>query len=421
MGTHDPMTSSPDPVVIVGAGHAGVQAAASLRDEGYGGKIVLISDEKALPYQRPPLSKAFLKGEMEKEALQLRGARFYGEKGIDLLLGEVATAIERPAKRIHFDSGVSLQYAHLVLATGGRERPLPVAGAKLDGVLALRNLADSEMLRVRLGNARSAVVVGAGFIGLEFAATAAAKGCAVHVIEIASRPMGRAISSAMSDFYTRAHRALGVELLLDTRLAAIHGQNDKAAAVTLSDGRSIAADIVLVGIGILARDDLAKEAGLDCPNGVLVDDSLLTQDPNISAIGDCALHPNVFAKRLIRLESVQNANDQARVFAKRFMGGSARYDSLPWFWSDQADLKLQIAGLIESEDELVLRGLPETRSFSVFAFRDGRLACVESVNRPGDHMASRRLIGQALPFTAEQAGDPAVDLRVASGAAPTRR
>ncbi len=406
-----------DPVVIVGAGHAGVQAAASLRDEGYQGKIVLVSDERAMPYQRPPLSKAFLKGEMEKEALQLRGPRFYAEKGIDLLVGEAATAIDRQAMRVHFASGASVRYAHLVLATGGRERPLPIEGAKLDGVLALRNLADAEVLRQRLETARSAVVIGAGFIGLEFAATAAAKGCAVHVVEIAARPMGRALSHMMSDFYTRAHRALGVELLLEARLEAIHGRDDKVASVSLANGRLIEADIVLVGVGILARDDLAKAAGLDCPNGVLVDDGLLTQDPHISAIGDCAFHPNAFAKRLCRLESVQNANDQARIFAKRFVARPARYDSLPWFWSDQADLKLQIAGLFESTDELVLRGAPDTRSFSVFAFRDGKLACVESVNRPGDHMAARRLISQAIPFTQQQAADTALDLRAASGAA----
>ena len=410
------MSASSDPVVIVGAGHGGVQAAASLRDEGYQGKIVLLSDEKALPYQRPPLSKAFLKGEMEKDALQLRGARFYPEKGIDLLLGEAASAIDRQARRLDLASGAALGYGHLVLATGGRERPLPIEGAKLDGVLALRNLADSEALRERLSLARSAVVVGAGFIGLEFAATAAAKGCEVHVIEIAARPMGRAISHAMSDFYTRAHRGLGIDLRLEARLEAIEGRDGKVAAVRLAGGERIEADIVLVGIGILARDDLARAAGLDCPNGVLVDEGLLTQDPHISAIGDCAFHPNAYARRLCRLESVQNANDQARIFAKRFMGGSARYDSLPWFWSDQADLKLQIAGLFEGKDELVVRGEPDSRSFSVFTFREGRLACVESVNRPGDLMAARRLIGQQIPFTQQHAADLKVDLRAASGA-----
>ena len=410
------MTSSTDPVVIVGAGHAGVQAAASLRDEGYQGKIILLSDDKAVPYQRPPLSKAFLKGEREKEGLQLRGPRFYAEKGIDLFRGEQAADIDRSARRLDLASGASLAYAHLVLATGGRERPLPIEGAKLDGVLGLRSLADAQALRERLAAARSAVVVGAGFIGLEFAAVAAAKGCAVHVVEIAARPMGRAVSSAMSDFYAKAHRSFGVELLLDTRLQAIHGRNGKVDAVSLADGRSIEADLVLVGIGILARDELAAASGLDCPNGVLVDEGLLTQDPCISAIGDCAFHLNAHAKRLLRLESVQNANDQARIFARRLMGGAARYDSLPWFWSDQGDLKLQIAGLFESGDELVLRGSPEARSFSVFAFRRGRLACVESVNRPADHMAARRLIAQAIPFTPQQAGDPSIDLRAATGA-----
>jgi 3-phenylpropionate/trans-cinnamate dioxygenase ferredoxin reductase subunit len=411
------MTSASDPVVIVGAGHAGVQAAASLRDEGYDGKIVLLSDDKALPYQRPPLSKAFLKGQLAEEGLQLRGPRFYAEKGIDLLLGEEAAVIERDAKRLRLVSGAALSYAHLVLATGGKERPLPIEGATLDGVLALRSLADAKALRERLATANSAVVIGAGFIGLEFAATAAAKGCKVHVVEIASRPMGRAISTAMSDFYAQAHRAFGVDLLLETKAEAILGRDGKVTAVKLADQRIIDADIVLIGIGILARDDLARAAGLDCPNGIWVDAGLLTQDPHITAVGDCSFHPNVFARRHCRLESVQNANDQARIFAKRFVGGTARYDSLPWFWSDQADLKLQIAGLFESTDELVVRGAPETRSFSVFTFRGGKLACVESVNRPGDHMAARRLIAQGIPLTPQLAGDPALDLKAATGAA----
>jgi 3-phenylpropionate/trans-cinnamate dioxygenase ferredoxin reductase component len=411
------MSEASDTVVILGAGHAGVQAAASLRDEGYQGRILLASDEKAMPYQRPPLSKAFLKGEMEAEGLQLRGPRFYGEKGIDLLLGEEAVAIDRATRRVSLASSASLTYGHLVLATGGRERPLPIEGATLNGVLGLRNLADAERLRERLATARSAVVVGAGFIGLEFAATAALKGCAVHVVEITARPMGRAISRAMSDFYVGAHRALGVDLRLETRLEAIEGLAGKVCGVRLADGRRIEADIVLVGIGILARDELARAAGLDCPNGVLVDDRLRTQDPHVSAIGDCAYHPNAYAKRLCRLESVQNANDQARIFAKCLMGKPERYDNLPWFWSDQADLKLQIAGLSESTDELVIRGAPEKRAFSVFTFRDGKLACVESVNRPGDHMAARRLIAQGMRFTPRDAADESVDLRAASGAA----
>jgi 3-phenylpropionate/trans-cinnamate dioxygenase ferredoxin reductase subunit len=221
----------------------------------------------------------------------------------------------------------------------------------------------------------------------------------------------------MSDFYAKAHRAFGLDLLLDMKAEAILGQNGKVTGIRLADQRIIDADIVLIGIGILARDDLARAAGLDCPNGALVDAGLLTQDPHISAIGDCAWHPNAHAHRHCRLESVQNANDQARIFAKRFVHGAGTYDSLPWFWSDQADLKLQIAGLFGSTDELVVRGTPETRSFSVFTFRGGKLACVESVNRPGDHMAARRLIAQGTPLTPQQAADPEFDLKAASGGA----
>ena len=405
-------------IIIVGAGHGGVQAAASLREEGYEGPIALVSDDPHAPYQRPPLSKAYMKGEATADSLILRGPAFYPEKGIDLMLGARVVEIDRGAKRVKFASGETLDYGHLILATGADPRPAPFAGAELEGVLALRDMNDAERLKQRLAAARHVVVVGAGFIGLEFAATAAAKGCDVQVVEIAPRVMGRAVSKALSDFYAEAHRAFGVHLHLGVGVAAIEGEGGKATAVRLSDGRRLPADLVLVGIGILAAEKLAAAAGLAVDNGVVVDAAMTTSDPDISAVGDCAAHPNVFAGRRIRLESVQNASDQARTVARKLTGKPAHYDALPWFWSDQGDLKLQIAGLIDGCDVFVTRGDPGARSFSVFGFAAGKLKVVESVNRAADHMIARRLIASAVALTPEEAADPAVDIKARAMAKP---
>ena len=405
-------------IVIVGAGHGGVQTAASLREDGYQGPIALISDDPHAPYQRPPLSKAFMKGEATADSLILRGPAYYPEKQIDLMLGERVVEIDRAGHRVKLASGAALDYAHLVLATGADPRAIPFAGAELDGVLALRDMKDAAQLKTKLEAAKNVVVVGAGFIGLEFAATAAAKGCDVQVIEIAPRVMGRAVSQTISDFYAEAHRGFGVHLHLGLGVSAIEGEDGKATAVVLSDGRKLPADLVLVGIGIVASEKLAAAAGLTVENGVVVDSAMTTSDPDISAIGDCAAHPNVFAGRRIRLESVQNAADQARVVARKLTGKPAHYDALPWFWSDQGDLKLQIAGLIEGCDTFVTRGDVSARSFSVFGFSAGKLRVVESVNRAADHMIARRLIAAGTPLSPEEAADAAFDLKARAMAKP---
>jgi 3-phenylpropionate/trans-cinnamate dioxygenase ferredoxin reductase subunit len=399
------------PVVIVGAGHGGVQAAASLREEGYDGKIVLLSAEPHLPYQRPPLSKAFLKREVAADALPLRGEAFYAQRHIDLLLEEEARSIDRGRRLLHLASGATLSYRHLVLATGGRQRRPPLEGAGLDGVLTLRSLADAERLRERLDRAASVAVIGAGFIGLEFAAVAAGRGLKVHILELGERPMGRAVSPVVSDFYTRAYRALGADIRFGASVVSLEGDAGKVTRLRLASGERLPVDLVLVGIGMLPCVELAAAAGLACPDGIEVDEAMSTADAAISAIGDCALHPNVFAGRRLRLESVQNAVDQARVVAKRVCGRLARYTAVPWFWSDQGDLRLQIAGLVHGADKLVLRGAPNEGGFSVFAFADGRLLGVESINRPGDHMAARRLLGGNIPIRPEEASDPQFDLK----------
>jgi 3-phenylpropionate/trans-cinnamate dioxygenase ferredoxin reductase subunit len=408
------------PVAIVGAGHAGVQLAASLREEGFSGALVLLSADPHLPYQRPPLSKAFRKGQMEADGLPLRAAQFYRDRQVDLLLGETATGVDRNARRIELASGRRLDYGHLVLATGARQRPLDAPGVELAGVMALRDLADARALRERLGEARARriVVIGAGFIGLEIAATATGLGGEVTVVELGPRPLGRAVSPATSAFFLEAHQTFGARVRLGVGVAALHGRHGALDAVELTDGSVLPADLAIIGIGVLPEDRLAHQAGLACANGIVVDEFLATADPLISAIGDCAAFPSPTTGAPIRLESVQNAVDQARCLARRLVGKPERYAALPWFWSDQGDLKLQIAGLADGGDRWVLRGDPQSRAFAMFGFRGDALAAVETVNRPGDHMAARRIIGAGLPLSAEQAGDSDFDLRRFATAAP---
>jgi 3-phenylpropionate/trans-cinnamate dioxygenase ferredoxin reductase subunit len=396
-------------VVIVGAGHAGVQAAASLREQGFDGEVVLLSAENALPYQRPPLSKAFLKGEMEIHGLPLRADAHFRDQRIDLRLGVGAKRIDRAAQRIELSDGGRVAYGHLILATGARQRRLNAPGVDLPGVFALRDIADATAIRERLAAKPKVVIIGAGFIGLEIAATAASLGAEATVVEIA-RPMGRAVSPILSDFFLREHAAFGARFKLGVGVTAIEGR-DRAETVVLSDGERLSADMVVVGIGVVAEDALARECGLECDNGIVVDEHLVTSDPAISAIGDCAHFPHAALGLRTRLESVQNAVDQGKAVAARLMGKPKPYDELAWFWSDQGDLKLMIAGLAHGVEQWVVRGDPATRAFSTFGFRDGKLAVVESVNRAGDHAAAKRIIGTTKMLTPEEAADPAFDLR----------
>jgi 3-phenylpropionate/trans-cinnamate dioxygenase ferredoxin reductase subunit len=394
-------------VVIVGAGHAGVQAAASLRDDFFEGRITLVSAEAELPYQRPPLSKAFLKGQMDLAGLPLKAQQFFDEKEIRLALGVEATRIDRAGRLVELSSGEALPYDHLILATGARARSLRAPGLDLACVHVLRTIRDAAALKDDLGRARHLVVVGAGFIGLEAAATACALGLDVTVVEIADRPMGRAVSPATSAFFEAAHRGFGAKFRFGAGLAALHGAG-RVAEAELSDGTRLPADIVLVGVGVVAEDALAVAARLDCADGVLVDARLLSSDAAISAIGDCARFPYEGARA--RLESVQNATDQARCVARRLTDKPETYASLPWFWSDQGDLKLQIAGLSTGVDRWVARS-GAARALTVFGFAGERLKVVETVNRGADHMAARRLLANGVPVTPEQAADESVDLR----------
>jgi 3-phenylpropionate/trans-cinnamate dioxygenase ferredoxin reductase subunit len=407
-------------VAIIGAGQAGFQAAASLRDSGFAGRVILIGDEPVLPYQRPPLSKSYLAGQSGADDLWLRPTEFYAKHQIDLVCGDAVTAIDRGQRRVHLTSGIEFSWDHLVFATGAGCRPLAVPGAELDGVLTLRTLADADALRQRLEEAREVVVVGAGFIGLEFASVALARGSLVHIIEVTRQPMGRVVSMPVSRFFTEAHIGWGADVALGTGIARILGAGGRVTGVETTDGRLIPADLVLICIGVIPNAGLARDAGLTVDDGIVVDEYLVTSDPAICAIGDCANFPTPFAPARVRLESVQNAVDQGRCVADRLAGRPAPYQKVPWFWSDQGDLKLQIAGITIGHDQSVLRGDPANRSFSVFCFRGRRLIGVESVNRTADHVIARRLLAGDPLLSPEQAADQGYDLRAHTRRLPGR-
>src|ERR1700742_1291763 len=399
-------------VLIVGAGHAGFQVAASLRQAGYKDRVAIINDEAHLPYQRPPLSKAYLKGTGGPDTLMFRPQKFFDDQQIELI-SDRAVSIDRAARKLRLHSGNTLDYGHLVLATGARNRLLDIPNAKLSNVRYLRILDDSEDLRARLATSKRVVVIGAGFIGLEFAATARIKGLEVDVLELANRVMARAVTAEVSDYFQKRHDEAGGRIHLGVMATAIEADGDMVTGVSLSDGRHIPADLVVVGVGVLPNVELAKDAGLPTASGIIVNEHLLTSDPNISAIGDCALFDSPRFGGTLRLESVQNATDQAKCVAARLTGDDKPYDGQPWFWSDQGDDKLQIAGLTTGYDQVVVRGDQEARSFSAFCYKQGQLVGIESVNRAADHVFGRKVLGLNRSIEPEQAADLSFDLKAA--------
>jgi 3-phenylpropionate/trans-cinnamate dioxygenase ferredoxin reductase subunit len=400
------------PVLIVGAGHAGFQVAASLRQLGFGGRVCLINDEAHLPYQRPPLSKGYIKGSAGPESLMFRPEKFYLDQKIELV-SDRAVSIDRQQRKLRLASGTSLDYGHLVLATGARNRLLDLPNANLPDVKYLRILDESEALRKVLPSKKRVVIIGAGFIGLEFAATARIKGLEVDVVELGTRVMARAVTAEVSDYFQARHREAGIRIHLGVQATSIEAEGGKVTGVSLSDGHHLPADLIVVGVGVLPNVELAGEAGLPVASGIIVDEHLLTSDPNISAIGDCALFASPRFGGSLRLESVQNATDHARCVAARLTGDDKPYDGQPWFWSDQGDDKLQIAGLTTGYDQVVLRGDPAQRAFSAFCYRSGKLVGIESINRAGDHMFGRRLLGMERSIAPEQAADERFDLKSA--------
>jgi 3-phenylpropionate/trans-cinnamate dioxygenase ferredoxin reductase subunit len=406
----------PAKVVIVGAGQGGLQVAASLRQEGFDGAIALVGDEPGVPYQRPPLSKAYMLGASTAADLALKADGFFADQRIDLLAGETVAAIDRGGRAVALASGARLPFDHLVLATGARNRPLPVPGADLDGVVSLRTLADAADLKERLAAADRVVVIGAGFIGLEFASVAAKLGRRVTVVEAVDRVMARAVSPPISAYFAAAHERAGTTLRFRTGVARLLGADGRVTGVELVDGERLPADLVVVGIGVVANGEIAAAAGLTVANGIAVDAELVTSDPAISAVGDCALHPSRWCDAPVRIESVQNAIDQGKCVAARLVGRPSPYTAVPWFWSDQGADKLQTAGLAIGADRAVVRGDPESGRFSAFVYRGEKLVAVESVNRPADHMIARRLLAGNLSPSPEEAADESFDLKALSGA-----
>jgi 3-phenylpropionate/trans-cinnamate dioxygenase ferredoxin reductase subunit len=397
--------------VIVGTGQAGFQTAASLRTEGYLEKITLIGEEPHIPYQRPPLSKGFPLGTQDLENIELRPRQFYQDHKIDLIAGERVSAIDRTAKQVKLRSGSHFPYDKLVLAVGAHNRTLSINGAELDGVLYLRSLDEAVIVKERLQNAQTVVVIGGGFIGLELAAVACSLGKAVTVLEALPRLMSRAVAPLISDFYRELHLSKGVQVVCGAPVSEIEGLGGKVRGVLLRDGTRYPGDLVLIGVGVVPNIELGREAGLRIENGIAVNQYLQTDDEYIFAIGDCAEHPCEFAGARIRLESVQNAADQAQCAAATIAGRRNIYRALPWFWTDQFDIKLQMAGISNGHDRVVSRGNAESRKLSVFYFKEGRLIAIDSINRPLDHMMGRKLIANRVQLTPEQAADESVDLK----------
>jgi 3-phenylpropionate/trans-cinnamate dioxygenase ferredoxin reductase subunit len=394
-----------DTIVVAGGGHAAAQAVDSLRRDGYAGRLVMVCGEPTLPYQRPPLSKKFLAGELELDRLPIRHAAYYESIRCELMLGNPVVGIDSAARKLKLSDGGSLGYDKLVLAIGGHARPLPVPGANLAGVHVLRTMADVQAIRARLLPGVRVAVVGAGYIGLECAATFRKLGHDVTVIEMMDRVMNRVVAPEMSGFYQLEHAAHGVNVLTERRVQAFLGE-DRVHAVECSDGTQVPADLVIVGIGLVPNCALAESAGIRCEDGIAVDEHCRTSDPDIYAIGDCCSHPSPRYGRRIRLESVDNAFEQAKSAAANICGKAVPHDKTPWFWSDQYELKLQIVGLSQHYDRVVLRGDPATRSFSCCYLRDGELIALDAVNHAKDFMAARKLIAErARPDPAKLADD----------------
>jgi 3-phenylpropionate/trans-cinnamate dioxygenase ferredoxin reductase subunit len=397
-------------LVILGASYAGVQAGISAREKGYDAPIRIVADEVHLPYQRPPLSKAFLSENFALGGLFLRGHDYFKAQGIELLLGHRAIALDRTDSRVGLDSGDRLPFDQLVIATGSRARRLAIPGHERDGIVYLRTLDDAIALKPRLQAASEVVIIGGGFIGLEVASTVAKKGKKATLIEAQSRLLERAVSAPISQFLLELHRSHGVDIVFNDSVVAIAGSG-ALHEVVCGSGRRVAADLIVVGIGGIANDELAMQSGIACSNGIDVDAQGRTDAPNIYAAGDVSNHHNSFAGRRVRLEAVQNATDQGRAAGASIAGQPDAYDAVPRFWSDQYDSKLQIVGLSAPTDDAVIRGDARDGKFSVFQYRAGRLAAVDSINRPGDQMIARRLITAGLSPTPEQAADPSFDLK----------
>ena len=381
--------------IVVGAGQAGLQICTALRAGGFEGRLILIGDENGLPYQRPPLSKEFLLGELDPERLLYRKAEYFEKLGVELTLDDAVEKLDASRCTVSLRSGRTLKYSKLALATGARVRALQCAGSDSPDVFYIRTLADSLNVRQRLQTAKSVVVVGGGFIGLEAGAMARKMGKKVSIVESSERLMKRAISPKLSEYYLSLHSEKGVDVRIGCEVSHLE-QHQHGLTVVPKTGESISADIVLVGIGVVPNSEIAESAGLECANGILVNEKCLTSDENIVAAGDCTMHQNQFLKKTVRLESIQNAVDQAKVAASSMLGGNQTYDQVPWFWSDQYDVTLQIAGVTSDYDNQVRLCGKNENSFSFLYFKGDELLGVDSINHPVMHMAARKILQRKI-------------------------
>ena len=395
-------------IVIVGGGHAAGQAAASIRQEGFDAELILIGAEPHIPYQRPPLSKQYLAGEQPLDKVLLRPEKFYVDRTIDLRTGITVENIDRDGQFVACSDGSLVAYAQLLLATGSRALRPDLPGIDLGGVHTLRSIADVDKIRTDMENASHLVIIGGGYIGLEVASVAKSKDMQVTILEMEDRILQRVTHPAMSTFYHELHRAKGVNIKTSSRVTAFVGEG-WVNEVVCADGTSVDADLVIVGVGVVPNVELAAEAGLACDNGIVVDERCATGDSAIFAAGDCTNHPHKLLDRRLRLESVPNAMEQSRVAASNLTGGDKKYASIPWFWSDQYDLKLQMVGFSSDADESITRGAPETHEFAMFHYKSGKIIAAEAVNSPREFLVAKQLIGKFIdPNTLS---NPEVDLK----------
>ncbi|HEV8019265.1 MAG TPA: FAD-dependent oxidoreductase [Steroidobacteraceae bacterium] len=399
-------------IVIVGGGQAAVQALDTLRRKGYTGKLTLVGEEPWLPYQRPPLSKKYLAGSQERERLLIRPAQFFAEHDVHVHLGRRVTDLARRERHVRLDDGLVLPYDALLLATGSRPRRLPIPGSELAGVHYLRTIADADRIRSACTGGGRLLIIGGGYIGLEVAATTRELGMDVTVLEMADRVMNRVTCPEVSAFYSAAHRARGVHIRCNEVVRALHGdETGRVRAVLTESGGEYPADVVIVGVGVVPADELARASGLECENGVVTDGYCRTSDAAVYAAGDCASHLNRQYGRHLRLESVDNAFEQGTTVALNLLGSATVHDKVPWFWSDQFDLKLVIVGVALAYDQVIIRGAPASRSFSACYLRDGELIAIDTINAPKDQMAARKLIAVHARPDIERLGDPQIALR----------
>ncbi len=397
-------------VVIIGGGNAGLQVADMLRRRGYDQSITLLCEENHLPYQRPPLSKKFLEGALDEVRLTLRPEKFYQDRSIDVKLGTTVTHINRHEKSVLTDGGETLAYEHLVIATGARPRALPGHEGRGD-LFFIRTIDDIHHLKAALPGKKSALLVGGGFIGLEAAATLTVLGLKTTVVEAMPSIMPGLVAPELAAFFKSEHEARGTTIIEGVSVSNVDSKPDGGFSAMLSDGRTLEADLVVVGIGVIPNTEIAEAAGISCDRGILVDEYARTQDPFVYAVGDCATGVVTRYEGRTRLESVQNAVSQASVAALSIVGEATPYRDLPWFWSDQYDLKLQMAGLSRGYDQTVLRGTIADRSFSICYFKSGDLIAIDSVNAIKDHMAVKKLLDGNINITPEQCADVETPLK----------